>query len=139
MDKVSGAVLLYDGECGLCGAVVRGLLRLDRRGRLRFADLQGGFARATLLRLGLPLTDFDSLVFLPEAEGGVFQLRSDGVIAVLYLLGGGARALGAVMRIMPAAWRDGGYRGVARARHRVLGRRAITPLWDSRRAERFIE
>jgi hypothetical protein len=29
-----GAVLFFDGECGLCNGVVRILIRLDRTGRL---------------------------------------------------------------------------------------------------------
>jgi predicted DCC family thiol-disulfide oxidoreductase YuxK len=37
----TGPVLFFDGECGLCNRVVRLMLRLDRRGRLRYAPLQG--------------------------------------------------------------------------------------------------
>ena len=78
----AGSLLLFDGECGLCNAVVRFLLRRDVAGRLRFARLQGEVGQATLRRLGLPTEDFDSLVFLPDAGGDVVRLRTDGVAAV---------------------------------------------------------
>ena len=40
-----GAVLFFDGECGLCNGVVRILIRLDRTGRLHYAPLQGASAK----------------------------------------------------------------------------------------------
>src|SRR4051812_37486572 len=46
-------VLFFDGECGLCNRVVRLLLRLDTRGRLRFAPLQGPVAQDYLRAHGL--------------------------------------------------------------------------------------
>jgi predicted DCC family thiol-disulfide oxidoreductase YuxK len=139
MDNVRGPVLLYDGECGLCRALVRRLARADRRGALHYAPLQGAFAQTTLRRCGLPTEDFDSLVFLPEAEGGEFHLRTAGVIAALARLGGGWRLAARAMAVAPAGWRDVVYKGVARVRYRVFGRvdhRAGEPA-DPTRAERF--
>jgi hypothetical protein len=40
-----GPVLLYDGLCGFCDGTVQFILKHDRRGTLRFATLQGDFAR----------------------------------------------------------------------------------------------
>ncbi len=115
-------VLLYDGECGLCRALVRRLARSDRNRRLFFAPLQGAFAQAALRRLGLPTEDFDSLVFLPAANGNQFATRTDGVLAVLALLGPGARRFARLARRVPGPWRDASYRLVARVRYRIFGR-----------------
>jgi predicted DCC family thiol-disulfide oxidoreductase YuxK len=139
MDNNAGPVLLYDGECGLCRALMRLLLRLDHRGKLRFSALQGRFAQATLRRLGLPAEDFDSLVFLPEAAGSEYHLKTDGVIAVLSLLGGFWRLLGAVFGVVPSSWRDAVYRGVAKVRYRLMGRRDAATHVDPRFADRFID
>jgi predicted DCC family thiol-disulfide oxidoreductase YuxK len=122
MPSLQSPVLLYDGECGLCRALVRRLARTDRGERLIFAPLQGSFAQAALRRHGLPTKDFDSLVFLPAADGEKFATRTDGVLAVLALLGPGTRFLARLARRVPAPWRDAGYRFVARVRHRVFGR-----------------
>lgn len=131
-------VLLFDGECGLCNALVRFLLRRDRAGALRFATLQGRFGQEQLRRLGLPTEDFDSLVFLPRGTEGAALRRTDGALAVLEKLGGGwarlARGLGAA----PASWRDAGYKLVARTRYLIFGRHRPRPLPDPAWAERFI-
>ncbi|HVO09767.1 MAG TPA: DCC1-like thiol-disulfide oxidoreductase family protein, partial [Vicinamibacteria bacterium] len=50
-------VLFYDGGCGLCHLSVRLLLRLDRRGRLRFAPLGGEHFTAVLGRAVPQLPD----------------------------------------------------------------------------------
>jgi predicted DCC family thiol-disulfide oxidoreductase YuxK len=138
----TGPVLLYDGECGLCNRVVRLLLRLDRGERLRFARLQGAAGQAYLRAHGLPATDFDSLVFVPDwarREQPEFLRRTDGVIAALRGCGGLGRGLAAVLAVFPAAGRDAGYRLVARWRYRIFGawrpRPPARPEWLAR----FIE
>lgn len=143
-------MLLFDGECGLCHYVVRGLLRLDRRGRLRFAPLQGSAAQAYLRAVGLPTADFDSLVFVPEwtrregsAGGGEevragYLLRTDGAIAALRAVGGLASVLAGGLAMWPARWRDAGYRGVARWRYRMFGGWRPRPLARAKWAGRFL-
>lgn len=133
------SLLLYDGECGLCNAVVRFLVRCDRHGRLRFATLQGPAGQRVLRRLGLATRDFDSLVFLPEpaVAADEYQLRTDAVCAVLDRLGGGWRVV-AWLRVLPRGWRDAAYRLVARTRYRLFGEyRGPTPPVPEQ-AERFL-
>ena len=137
-----GPVLLFDGECGLCRRVVRLLLRLDRGAGLRFAPLQGPAAQAFLRRHGLPATDFDSLVFVPDwaqRERPGFLLRTDGAMAALRECGGAGRALAVGLAIFPPTWRDAGYRLVARWRYRVFGEWKPRPLARAEWAARFLE
>lgn len=132
-------VLLFDGECGLCNAVVRFLLRRDPEGRLRFATLQGEFGQATLRRLGLPTDDFDSLVFLPRGDGNAFRLKTDGVLAVLACLSGGWSKLPAWVGWMPRGLRDAAYTVVARTRYALFGQYRPRPFARPEWAERFVE
>lgn len=120
--KGAGPVLLFDGDCGLCVALVRLLLRSDRRGSLRFAALQGAHGQAALRKRGLPTADFDSLVYLPEGNEGPALLRTDGALAVLAELGGAWGRVAAAGRRVPAPWRDAAYRAVARLRYAIFGR-----------------
>jgi predicted DCC family thiol-disulfide oxidoreductase YuxK len=134
-------VLLYDGECGLCNRVVRLLLRLDRHERLRFAALQSAAGQAYLRAQGLPVADFDSLVFVPDwtrQPAGEYLLRTDGVIAALRGCGALGAELAAVLAVFPTAWRDAGYRLVARWRYRIFGEWQPRPLAQAGWAERFI-
>lgn len=123
-ESAAGPVLLFDGECGLCNRVVRLLLRLDHRGVLRFAPLQGASAQEFLRAQGLPTNDFETLVFVPDwarRESPGFLLRTAGVIAALRAVGGGARVAGDLLALVPAAVRDAGYRLVARVRYKIFG------------------
>lgn len=125
---MNGPVLLFDGECGLCNALVRFLLRRDSAGRLRFAPLQGAFGQAALRRLGLPASDFDSLVFLPRGEEGPGLLRTEGALAALEILGGAWVRMARIAARVPGPIRDGLYRMVARTRYAIFGRHRGAPL-----------
>lgn len=134
-------VLLYDGECGLCNRIVRGLLRSDQAGRLNYAPLQSEPAQAYLRAQGLPVTDFDSLVFVPDwnvpAPGGA-RLRTDGALGALAVVGGSWwRALGWT-RFIPAPARDLAYKLVARSRYALFGQYRPTPLADPAWEQRFL-
>lgn len=136
-----GPVLFFDGTCGLCNRIVRLLLRLDRHGVLRFAPLQGNTAQAYLGRHGLPLRDFDSLVFVPEwsrREYAEFLVRTEGVVAALRAIGGVGRWL-AWIRLVPSPMRDLAYRMVARWRYRLFGEWRPRPLARSEWNARFFE
>lgn len=136
----AGPVLFFDGECGLCQRIVRLLLRLDRRGLLRFAPLQGPTAQAYLAQHGLPLRDFDSLVFIPDwshRERPEFLVRTDGIAAALRRIGGWARLL-AWFAILPPGWRDKAYQLVARFRYRLFGTWQPRPLKRTEWTSRFL-
>jgi len=132
-------VLLYDGACGLCNRAVRFLLRIDRRGSLRFSTLQGGPGQAWLRARGLPAGDFESMVFVRNWDGGAdaYSLRTDALVAALRECGGAGRLL-ACLRFVPRAWRDGGYRLVARLRYRIFGEWRARPLARAEWGDRFI-
>ena len=133
-------VLLYDGECGLCNRVVRWLLRSDRAGRLHYAPLQSEPAQAYLKAQGLPLRDFDSLVFVPDwnqPAPGAYLRRTDGALAALREVGGGWRML-AWLRWVPAGLRDFGYKLVARSRYALFGAYRPAPLPDPEWEKRFL-
>ena len=135
----AGPVLFFDGDCGLCQRLVRLLLRLDRRGVLRFAPLQGPTAQAYLRTHGLPADDFDSLIFVPawaQRNERAYLQRTDGAAAALRVCGGAALGL-SCFSLLPESWRDRGYRLVARWRHRIFGPWRARPLARPEWAERF--
>jgi len=134
-----GPLLLFDGACGLCNAVVRFLLRRDAAGWLRYATLQSAAGQAELLRRGLPTEDFDSMVFLPDQAAPAYRLRTEGVAAVLQMLPGSWARWGRWLARVPAPLRDLGYHLVARTRYALFGRYRPRPLEDPRWAERFLD
>jgi len=112
--------LFYDGDCGLCHRTVRFVAAVDERGAaFRFAPLGGEAFEAAVpveLRGDLP----DSIVI--HTEDGRLLLRSDATVHMLRRLGGGWRALGAILGAVPRPLRDAAYDAVARIRHRLFRR-----------------
>lgn len=141
MSSTPKPVLLYDGECGLCNALMRFMLKHDRRGVLYFAPLQGRTGQAFLRSRGMNTEDFDSLVLIEDAdraETGCF-LRTAGALRAMSEMGGGWGRLAHVLERVPAGWRDAGYNVVARTRYRIFGRYKPTPLPDPAWARRILD
>jgi len=137
---VSGPVLLFDGECGLCVRCVRLLLKADRRGRLHFAPLQGGAAQEFLRERGLATADFDSAIYVQDwarRRETVLRFRSDALLAAVREVGGVWRFI-AWLQVLPQTCRDGFYRWVARGRRRVFGVDDAEALYTEFGFEQFI-
>ncbi len=126
-------LVLFDGHCALCDGTVRWLVRLDRRGRLTFAPLQGETAQ----RLGLGEREPSSLAFLP-ADGAPVLTRSRAVLAILGAIGGPARLLAAAGRLLPTSVADRAYDAIARRRLAWFGRPRRCHLPAAGDAGRFL-
>jgi predicted DCC family thiol-disulfide oxidoreductase YuxK len=140
---VGGAVTLvfYDGVCGLCDRLVRFLLGRDRRGRFRFAQLQGELARRELGPHGFDPADLDTVYVIagwgtPDAR--VLQ-RSRAVLYALTQLGGPWMLLATAGRVIPTAVADVAYRVVARTRYRIFGRFDVCPVPRPEWRGRFLD
>jgi len=138
----SDPVLLYDGECGLCNRVVRLMLRVDRKGRLRFSPLQGPSGQAYLKAVGLPTEDFSTIVFVPDwaqRDRPEFQLRTEGIVAALRACGGWGTLIGGMVALAPSRWSDRCYDLISRLRFRIFGPWRACPLPKAEWAKRFID
>jgi predicted DCC family thiol-disulfide oxidoreductase YuxK len=139
-DKAQSPVLLYDGLCGFCDSTVQFILKHDRRGALKFATLQGDFARGVIARHP-ELAGVDSLVLVErDAASGreKVYVRSDGALQVARYLGG-AWNLARAVAIVPRFLRDSAYDGFARIRYRVFGRYDSCPIPTPEHRARFID
>jgi predicted DCC family thiol-disulfide oxidoreductase YuxK len=134
-----GPVLLYDGLCGFCDGTVQLILRHDRRGTLRFATLQGEFAREVIARHP-ELAAVDSLVLVDRDGAGRenVYVRSEGALYVARYLGG-AWHVARVIAVVPRFLRDWAYDAFARMRYRVFGRYDSCPIPTPEQRARFID
>ena len=135
-------VLFYDGQCGLCNRIVRVLLRIDQKARLRFSPLQSPLAQRYLQAQGLPTTDFDSIILVPDwsrPDQIRPRFRTDAALAALALCGGPWQTLAAILRVVPAPLRDAGYKLIARFRYRLFGPYCPTKLPNPAWADRFLQ
>ncbi len=133
--EAGSAVIVFDGVCALCNRWVRFLLRFDRRGRYRFAAMQGEQGSALLRSHGLDPRDPASFLLL-DAQGA--WTDTDAILRVLAGLGGAWRLSG-VLRMVPRRWRDAAYRMLARNRYRWFGRHDACHLPAPEQAARFLD
>ncbi|MCD0247757.1 thiol-disulfide oxidoreductase DCC family protein [Xanthomonas melonis] len=133
--RTAPATIVFDGVCLLCNGWVKFLLRHDRRGRYRYAAMQGQSGRALLQRHGLDPDDPLSFLLV---EGCGAWTDSDAIVRVLAGLGGPWR-LAAVLRMIPRGLRDSGYRLIARNRYRWFGRSEHCMLPTPEQRARFLD
>jgi len=129
------AVIVFDGVCALCNRWVRFLLRFDRKGRYRFAAMQGQQGSAMVRAHGLDPQDPMSFLLL-DAQGT--WTDTDAILRVLAGLGGGWRLSG-VLKVLPRGLRDAAYRALARNRYRWFGRHDACHLPAPEQAARFLD
>lgn len=131
-------VLLYDGLCGFCNGTVRFILARDRTGHMRFASLQGEFAKTVLSRHP-ELAGVDSLVLLERGVGGSERVltRSAAALEIAAYLGG-VWGWARVLRVVPRGIRDWTYDRFAGVRYRVFGTYDVPPAPKPAVRERFL-
>jgi predicted DCC family thiol-disulfide oxidoreductase YuxK len=124
-------VVLFDGVCNLCSASVQFLLAHDPAGKLRFASLQSDAGRAILAWAGLPVAQYETIVFIEE---GRVYLKSTAVLRLARHLSLPWCWLTAAL-IVPAFLRDWFYDRVALNRYLLFGRResCLIPTPEIRR------
>ena len=111
--------MVFDGDCVLCSANARFILRHDRRGHFRLATMQSGAGAALMARFAIDPLDPETFILV---DGESVRRDSDAALAIAEGLGWPWTMLGA-LRIVPRALRDALYRLVARNRYKWFGRR----------------
>jgi predicted DCC family thiol-disulfide oxidoreductase YuxK len=132
-------VLLYDGVCGFCDATVQFILKHDRSRRMRFAPLNGDYARR-VFRRHPKLNGVDSLVLIETDLGGHewISVRSNAVMRIALYLGGFWRCA-IIFKLIPRFLRDAAYDLFARHRYRWFGRRNECAVPSARVRARFLD
>lgn len=129
-----GWILFFDGECAFCSKSVQRVFRLDRRGNVSFAPLQGDLSR----EMGFShhaAKDGGTMVLLRESDGKAFT-HSDAWIELANALGGWWKVFTAA-RLIPKPLRDVLYRWVAANRYRLMGKSDACQMPDPELAKRL--
>ncbi|UNO50796.1 DCC1-like thiol-disulfide oxidoreductase family protein [Alicyclobacillus acidoterrestris] len=130
MDANHDKIVLFDGVCNLCSAVVQFIIRRDALAKFRFAPLSSQVAQK--LVGGRVALEADSVVFI---EDGQIYTKSTAVLRILGNLRG-IWSLCYVFVVVPTGLRDAVYDSIARHRYRWFGKQATcmvpTPELQSR-------
>lgn len=112
-------IVFFDGYCNLCNSFVDFLIKVDKKGLLKFASLQGETATKRLDTKEHPINK-DTVIYLRDNQQ--FE-KSTAVLYILSDLGGFWRLL-KIFLVLPQCLRDFFYRLVAANRYRFISKRA---------------
>ena len=127
-------LILFDGVCNLCSALVQFVIRNDQAAKFRFATIQSEIGKEIFQSHGLDASDLQTFVFI--ADGRMF-VRSDAAIEVVSRFGGGWRTF-KIFRFVPRMVRDAIYSIIARNRYRWFGRKEVCMVPTADIRERFL-
>jgi predicted DCC family thiol-disulfide oxidoreductase YuxK len=127
-------LVLFDGVCNLCNALVQFVIRHDRTAKFRFAAIQSEIGREIFQSRGLDAADLQTFVLI---SGGRMLVRSDAAIEVVSRFGGAWRFF-TVLRLIPRVARDWIYSVIARNRYRWFGRTDACMIPTPEIKERFL-
>jgi predicted DCC family thiol-disulfide oxidoreductase YuxK len=125
------AILAFDGVCNLCNALVRFVIRIDKKGKIAFISLQDDRAENYF---GDAAGQVNSVLLLHDDK---MYYESDAIIKMFNIVGGGWRIIN-VAKILPKAWRDSLYQWIARNRYKWFGKKKACPLPGPAIADRFL-
>ncbi|MCS1351942.1 thiol-disulfide oxidoreductase DCC family protein [Mechercharimyces sp. CAU 1602] len=131
----SHAYILYDGECGLCHALVQFVIPRDRQGVFRFISLQSDRGRALLRAGGLDDRDFNTFVLIDQ---GKYYIKSEAALRVAGSLQGMWKLL-RFFYIVPRRWRDSVYDVIARYRQQIFPQPSTCKTYPKEWRERILE
>jgi predicted DCC family thiol-disulfide oxidoreductase YuxK len=126
-------VILFDGHCRFCCGVVRQILRLDRKGRFRFATLQSDVGQRLRQENSIP-ENIKSIVLIEDKTSYV---RSDAVLAIIRHLPFGIIIAGPA-RLVSRQARDRLYAWFARNRYKWFGQAEKCFIPDDQTKDRFL-
>ncbi|MBK9290350.1 MAG: DUF393 domain-containing protein [Bacteroidetes bacterium] len=135
MSELPDPLLLIDGECSLCNASVRLILRLEARPVIYFAALDSEKGRKLLRNLSADTALPDSVILI---DSGGLHVKSRALARIGKHAGGWLAPL-RLLNLFPRSWADGMYDFVARRRIRWFGRTSYCAQVKASQRHRFID
>ena len=126
-------VVFFDGVCNLCQYSVRYLLKHDKKKVLKFASIQGQYAKKTLS--AEHLKNLESLLFYNKK---ILYKKSTAILKLSTVLGGWHKLL-LVGYILPQFIRDNLYSFVAKNRYRWFGKQDYCRIPTKDLQDRFLD
>ncbi|MBD0414884.1 DUF393 domain-containing protein [Tianweitania sp. Rool2] len=127
-------VVVFDGVCVMCSALMRFTARFDTQQRFEFVTAQSPLGAALYHHLGLDTDVYQTnIVFV----GGTPNLKSGSLVALLGAMGWPWRAA-VIFKLVPKPIRDSIYSLIARNRYRLFGRTETCEVPTERVRKRLI-
>ena len=132
--ETQSKLVLFDGVCNLCNGVVRFVIKRDKLAKLKFASLQSESGQHYLRKFDLPLSDFETFVFI---SGSKYYTKSSAALLLFKHLGGLWPLLYGFI-IIPKFLRDAVYMLVSNNRYKLFGKQDSCMLPTPELRHRFL-
>jgi predicted DCC family thiol-disulfide oxidoreductase YuxK len=127
-------VLLFDGVCNMCNALVIFVIKRDKEAKFKFASLQSEIGQNLLKEHHLPSDHYDSFYYI---HNGKLFSKSTAGLKVLKGLGGPWKFLYPFI-IVPKRVRDSIYTFIAKNRYKWFGKKDQCMLPTPEMQKRFL-
>jgi predicted DCC family thiol-disulfide oxidoreductase YuxK len=133
-ENISSPVILYDGVCNFCNAVVNFVISKDQKKIFLFAPIQSREARMLLRSFNEPFANLKTVYLIDQ--GKVYK-KSGAIFQILKKLPFPWRAL-AKIGVLPVFVTDKCYAFVAKNRYKWFGKAEEIIKPDEKVKERFL-
>lgn len=134
LDNYPDPIILFDGVCNLCSAIVQFIIKRDKQNIFRFASLQSEFGQALSYKYNLNILQMKTFILYDK---GKVYTKSTGALMVARRLHGPVKLLYPFM-ILPRFIRDFFYKIISNNRYRWFGKKEYCWIPDSNQAIKFL-
>ncbi len=127
-------IVLYDGKCNFCNAIVNFVIKKDKKKKFRFAPIQSKEARKLLRDHNEAFASLHTVYYINE---GHVEKRSHAVFGIFRQLGA-PYSMFSLFRYLPKFITDGVYKFIAKHRYKWFGESDHIIVPDEKVRERFI-
>lgn len=134
MNEINHPLVLFDGVCNYCNAMVNFAIRNDKDAKLRFGMLQSETGIKLKLKYNIS-EDVDSLIFIDNGKAFVY---ADAALRICKYLDWPAKAL-FIFIIIPSFISNPVYRWIAHNRYKWFGKKETCMIPSPDVRKRFID
>ena len=129
-------IILFDGFCNLCDALVQFVIQHDHKDVFRFVALQSQLGQEIIKHIGIDSKNIDSIVLY---EPGVAYYYKSGAALEIAKGFGGLFHMGTVFRIVPSVARNWLYDYIAKNRYKWYGKKQECLIPTAELKSKFLE
>ncbi|MEO6719466.1 MAG: thiol-disulfide oxidoreductase DCC family protein [Ferruginibacter sp.] len=127
-------IILFDGVCNFCNGAVNFVIKRDKKSAIKFGALQSEAGQQLLKQHNIPITNFESFIFIEERK--VYS-KSTAALRVCKYLGAGWPLMYGFI-IVPVFIRNWIYDFIAKNRYKWFGKMDSCVIPDAGIKQRFL-
>ena len=134
MKTLNNHIIIFDGVCNFCNAVVNFVLKRDIDKRYMFTPMHGPFAKSIIEKYNENLANVDTIILIKNNN---VYTHSEAALEIAKDIKG-FRFLAKALKIIPISFRDYLYKVFAKNRYKIFGKRETCIIPNDEVKDRFL-